>query len=226
MNVAYFSNQFADRSGHGLARFSRELFAVLTDLEGDLRVMPIAAWSSLEAPDLERLQQSTGLTLLPTRRRLTPLLWAHLNWPAIESLVHFPVDLVHAVSLGYPIATRKPLVVTVHDLGPLTHPAFFTNTRPWVMQRSLDQAIKQAARIACVSQSTADELIGFVGSHIEDRVRVVPEGVSPFFSAQADLGVLDGLEGMPHADTPFIMAAGKISPQEYPGPAEGDAHPR
>ena len=65
-----------------------------------------------------------------------------------------------------------------------------------------------------MSQSTADELIDFVGSHIEDRVRVVPEGVSSFFSADADPRCLDHLEGMPPAGTPFILSAGKISPRK------------
>jgi glycosyltransferase involved in cell wall biosynthesis len=214
LNIAYFSNQFADRSGHGLARFSRELFAALSELDADLKVSPVAAWSSLDQESLSRLQERTGLILLATGHRLTPLLWASLNRPTLESMVPVPVDVVHAVSLGYPVATRKPYVVTVHDLGPLTHPEFFTNTRPWIMQRSLVQAVKQAAVIACVSQSTADELIDFVGSHIENRVRVVHEGVSPFFSADADTQCLDNLEGMPPAGTPFILSAGKISPRK------------
>ena len=32
MQVAYFSNQFADAQGHGLARYARELWQALMDL--------------------------------------------------------------------------------------------------------------------------------------------------------------------------------------------------
>ena len=48
-------------------------------------------------------------------------------------------------------------MVTVHDLGPLTHPEYFTNTRPWVMRKSLDQAVREVRAIVCVSQATKDE---------------------------------------------------------------------
>ena len=121
MNIAYFSNQFADRCGHGLARYSRQLFAGLQALQGDLQVTPVAAWSSMEEADLRRLQQASGLQMLPWGRRLTSLAWAFLHNPPIEHWLD-TVDAVHLVALGYPVATRKPLVVTVHDLGPLTHP--------------------------------------------------------------------------------------------------------
>lgn len=214
VRVAYFSNQFADRSGHGLARFARELYAALRERDDGVEIQPVAAWSSLSPEGLARLQQETGLALLPTRRRLTPLLWAYLNAPKLETLMGQDVDVVHAAALGYPIATSKPYVVTVHDLGPLTHPEFFTNTRPWIMQRSLDQAVKQAVAIVCVSHSTADELLDYVGSHVEDRVQVVPEGVSSFFSDEVDKTCLNELEDLPAAGTPFVLAAGKISPRK------------
>ncbi len=213
LSVAYFSNQFADLAGHGLARYSRELFAGLRAVSQDLSVTPVAAWSSMAKADLLHLQQSTGLKLIPLGRRLTPLAWTFLSNPPIEHWLP-ETDVVHAVALGYPVATRKPLVVTVHDLGPLTHPEFFGNTSSWIMRRSLAQTIKQADAIICVSHSTADELVSYVGGSLADRVHVVHEGVSPEFFQNSDPACLKGLNDLPPPGTPFVLATGKISPRK------------
>lgn len=217
MHVAYFSNQFADKHGHGLARYSRELFAALGKTGRNLTISPVAAWSSISQEGLRRLQRETNLKLVPTGRTMTPLLWTFLDVPTIESWLPQPIDLVHLVALGYPVATRKPLVVTVHDLGPLTHPEYFRNTRSWVMQRSLAQAVKQADAIICVSLSTASELVTYAGDHVSDRISVIPEGVSSvFFDIEEQKGcrMPENIETLRCSKVPFILSTGKISPRK------------
>lgn len=210
--VAYFSNQFADAEGHGLARYAREMYDGLHEVDG-LTVTPVAAWSSQPMDDLSKLQSETGLELLPTGHRLTPFAWHYLGFPTIERLMRAPVDVVHAASLGYAIATRKPYVVTVHDLGPLTHPEYFTNTKPWIMEKALRQAEARADAIVCVSQSTADEVEGYLGGHVAPRLKVIKEGVSPHFFEPADMASIASLD-LPASDVPVILTAGKISPRK------------
>lgn len=212
LNVAYFSNQFATAEGHGITRYAHEMYKGLRKLD-DVAIRPVAAWSSLSPERLSALQADTGLELVRLGRKLTPLVWHYLDMPPLERLIGGPVDVVHAVSLGYAIATRKPYVVTVHDLGPLTHPEYFTNTKPWIMEKSLRQAEARADAIVCVSQSTADEVEGYLGGHVVDRIRVVKEGVSPEFFAPGDMACLAGLD-LPPADVPVILTAGKISPRK------------
>lgn len=212
MRVAYFSNQFADLRGHGLARYARELHRALLD-EDALDVVPVAGWSSLPSDALTKLKEETGLQLTGLGRRGTSHLWTFLDRPPVERLLKVSPDVVHAVSLGYPVATRKPFAVTIHDLGPLTHPEYFLNTRPWVMRRSLDQAVKKASVIVCVSQSTADEVRDYVGPAVEGRLRVVLEGVSDEFFEPCDPSVLERVD-LPPSGVPFILSAGKISPRK------------
>jgi glycosyltransferase involved in cell wall biosynthesis len=212
VRVAFFSNQFASDKGHGIARYSRELLRELGRTDG-IEPIPVAGWSSLPAEALSALRHESGLRLTGLGRHGTSLLWTFCGAPALERLIPGPVDAVHALSLGYPVATRKPFVVTIHDLGPLTHPEFFRNTRPWVMQRSLAQAVRQAAAIVCVSQSTADEVDRLVGNGIGQRIHVVPEGVSAEFFEPADPASLAGLD-LPPAGVPFVLSAGAISPRK------------
>jgi len=214
LHIAYFSNQFADLEGHGLARYSRELFEAIIQSDSNIDITPCASWSSLDAHAVKELQKRTGLKFLPWGRRWTPLAWAFLDNPPIENWLDKSVDVVHAVSLGYPIATRKPYVVTIHDIGPLTHPGYFTNTTPWIMKQSLNQALSKADAIICVSQSTADELEMYAGQDLGDRIRIVPEGVAALFFEESSPECLKSLKGLPAHGIPFILAAGKISPRK------------
>ncbi|MBC2717422.1 MAG: glycosyltransferase family 4 protein [Desulfobacteraceae bacterium] len=214
MHIAYFSNQFADSEGHGLARYSHQLYSSLSEIRPDLKVTPVAAWSSRNADGVRQLRQAYGLQLLPWGRRWTPLAWAFLDRPPIEHWLDNPVDVVHAVSLGYPIATRKPYVVTVHDIGPLTHPEFFLKTSPWIMKRSLKQAVDKADAIICVSRSTAEEVESYVGRNLTDRIHVIHEGVAPHFFEKTNSDCLASLKKLPVNGVPFILATGKISPRK------------
>lgn len=213
-NIAYFSNQFAGPDGHGIRRYARHLYLAMSEVRPDLNMMPVAAWSRHGLNGKKRLVEQYGVRFLPWGRRLTPLVWSLLDWPPIERWMGDAVDLVHAVSLGYPIATRKPYVVTVHDIGPLTHPEFFTNTWPWIMKKSLKQALKRADALICVSHATAAELTGYVGDSLGDRIRVAQEGVSTEFFKPADPTALLSMTDLPPNETPFILATGKISPRK------------
>ncbi|MEO0697576.1 MAG: glycosyltransferase family 1 protein [Pseudomonadota bacterium] len=211
MNVAFFSNQFAAAQQHGVARYAKELLDALHNA-GESGVVPVAGWSSKPSKELSDLKAASGLKLTGLGRQGTSLAWTFLGFPTIERCLGSHVDVVHAVSLGYPIATRKPYVVTVHDLGPLTHPEYFRNTRPWVMERSLKQAVHKAAAIVCVSESTAQEVRDYAGCQVEDRLHVVHEGVGKEFFEPTPNGTLDRFTL--RKNVPFILSAGKLSPRK------------
>lgn len=213
MNVAYFSNQFATNQGHGIARYARQLFKELNTYP-DISITPVAAWSNHSDDKKKELIRQTGLRLMPWGRVGTSVSWTFLNWPPLERWMPEAIDVVHAVSLGYPISTNKPYVVTIHDLGPLTHPEFFSNTNPWVMKRCLQQAIRKADAFICVSQSSADELESYVDTQISERIHVVHEGIAPLFLEAPELTSINSLTEMPQPDIPYILTAGKISPRK------------
>ncbi|EAQ13830.1 glycosyltransferase involved in cell wall biosynthesis [Maritimibacter alkaliphilus HTCC2654] len=210
--VAFFANQFADLHGHGLARYARELRDALA-AQGDVDVRPASAWSSLPPDRLAALRSDTGLTLLKSGRRGTSYGWTFAGLPRIEWMMEGPVDVTHSVCMGYPIATAKPLVVTVHDIGPLTHPEYFSHNRPWLMKRALDQAVHRADALVCISQATAEEVMSLYPGQSWDRLHVVASGVSDRFFAEPDDAALDGIP-LPPDDVPFILTAGKISPRK------------
>lgn len=218
MNIAYFSNHFAAHNAHGVARYAHNLFEALRASDSNLALTPVATWTNRPIADLRALQERTGLRILPWGRKVTPLAWTFLNRPPIEHWIPHDIDVVHLVAMGFPVATRKPLVVTVHDIGPLTHPEYFSVAPPWIYRRSLRQVVRQADAIICVSQATADELSEYVAckhrQRIEDRIFVVHEGVEPRFFLHPQLSCLDSIVGLPSSGAPFLLTAGKTSPRK------------
>ena len=213
INIAYFSNQFASAKGHGIAHYAHRVYDGLME-HSDINVMPVATCSNRALSAKRELQKNTRLVLLPWGRKITPLAWTFLNYPPIEHWLKESIDITHIVSLGFPVATRKKLVVTVHDIGPLTHQKYFY-TNPWLFKRSFDHMVRYADAIICVSQATADEVVGYVGAELTDRIHVIHEGVDVSGYTHDSIDIYsNGIENMPPKDVPFFLAAGAISPRK------------
>ena len=208
MNVALFSNHFAQPFGHGIARYARALCGALAAVAPDLRLTPVV---SRRAPPQGL---PAGTVTLPWGRIATPLAWRFLRVPRIERWLPETPDVVHNLNLGFPIPTRAPFVVTVHDVGPLVHPEFFPRRSARWMRIGLRHALRHADGIICVSQATADALGTVTRGPLDDRVHVIHEGVDPLFlSSAADAGI-DTLPIPRTADAPFILMAGAASPRK------------
>ena len=220
IHIGYFSNQFASSKGHGIARYAHHLYnAFLQNNESSLTIHPVSASTKGTVEELNALKLRTGLQVLPWGRKGTPLAWIFLNFPFLEMGINCKTDIVHALSLGYKVATRKPYVVTIHDIGPLTHPQFFTQKDQWFMKGSLKQAVKKAAAMICVSQATADAVEAYAianyNQSVSERLHVVHEGVdAAFFKAPKVEDITDFYIVELLIDTPFVLTVGQISPRK------------
>jgi glycosyltransferase involved in cell wall biosynthesis len=217
-DIVFFSNHFARKSGTGITRYAWGLVGGIANQISPYKVIPVATWSDRKKEDLKSLKEKTGLRLLCTGRRLTPFLWMTVGLPKLEQLLDFPVSLVHINDVSYPIATAKPYVVTIHDIGPLTHPEYFNNDSFRLTIRGLEHGIKKASAFVCVSQVTADSLKDYVQTHyavdLSDRTFVTYEGVSDYFFTPSDDSAFDQEPALEFLKQPFILAVGKISPRK------------
>ncbi|HYV33526.1 MAG TPA: glycosyltransferase family 1 protein [Candidatus Limnocylindria bacterium] len=102
-----------------------------------------------------------------------PLFWTQLriSW---EMLLH-PVDVLFIPASALPLVHPKKSFVTIHDIAWKLYPDSFT----WFMRNFLDWstgfAVKRAAGIIAVSQSTKKDLVKFYGV-AESKVSVVHHG--------------------------------------------------
>jgi len=84
--------------------------------------------------------------------------WFYNRLPSLARTLN--VDLVHA---AYPVPLRResfhcPVVVTLHDLYPYDAPRNFGLIKAWLNRRVLQQCLRGADRVACVSDATAAAL--------------------------------------------------------------------
>ena len=209
LNVAFYSDSLTTERQYGLSRHAWELLGELRKLAPALEARPVSAHVCTAAPKLVEMRRELGYVALPWGRKVTASLWSTLAAPALETWTPC-ADVVHSVEPSYPIATRKPLVVTIHDVGPLTHPEYFRNARPWLLKKALRAAADRAAAIICVSQATADAVQEYLRRDLGDRLRVVPEGVADEFFAREDQEQIEpGASGQP-----YFLWSGSFSPRK------------
>ena len=131
--------------------------------------------------------------------RIVHRAWAARLPPAAERITG-RVDLVHATSL-LPPTTRRPIVMTVHDLDAIDH----AELHPRRSTRALDALVRhldRAAVVLAVSETTADDL---VRRGIErERIVVTPNG-------RVELGPPAAARVQ---DGPFLLAVGEQMPRK------------
>ena len=185
IHIGYFFFFFSSSKGHGIARYAHHLYNALFKNKASLTLHPVSASTNATLEEIDALKSRTGLQVLPWGRKVTPLVWTFFNFPYLENGITNQIDIVHALSLGYKVATLKPYVVTIHDIGPLTHHQFFTKKDQWFMKGSLKQAVKKAVAMICVSQATADAVEDYAlanyNTSVKERLHVVHEGVNATF---------------------------------------------
>jgi glycosyltransferase involved in cell wall biosynthesis len=135
-------------------------------------------------------------------------LWARTGHPRIERLVP-EADVVHATTILVP-PSRKPLVVTIHDLAFLHEPSRFTARGNRLFRASLDIVRRSADLVLCSSEATrVDCVTAGIGA---DRLRVVPLGVRAGGSANAEAVAV--WRRAHHLVRPYMLFVGTLEPRK------------
>jgi glycosyltransferase involved in cell wall biosynthesis len=216
MKIAYHSDAFAGRTGYGLARYARELWQAISEQDRSMMLLPFALRGGVHDSADAGHKKWNGAVRPAMDGRIYIASWALLRAPRVERWVP-DADLVHSVELDYPVATRKPWIVTVHDLGPLTHPQYFAKARPWLTQRALQQAVDRASFIVAVSGATAASVEELAGVSLRDRLTIIPEGVNGEFFEREDLACLADLRDLPEIGVPYFLWTGSLNPRKNLG---------
>lgn len=95
------------------------------------------------------------------------------------------VDLIHSL-VPEAIHTRRPWLVTVHDVAWRSQGPDYSAVFPRAMQRSAEASIRSASHLIAVSRFTADELIA--GGVSANRISVIYQGIPLPAAAEASGG--------------------------------------
>ena len=133
--------------------------------------------------------------------------WHRLRRPRVEGLVP-DADVVHATSVIVP-ATRRPLVVTIHDILFARHPEWFTKRGARVMNEGLAATRDRADLVLCSSEASAADCRS---AGIEERrIRVVPLGVEVRPAPPEQVQSTRSRHGI---DRPYVLWNGTFEPRK------------
>ena len=121
-------------------------------------------------------------------------------------------DLLH-VQYTAPLFTRVPVVVTVHDISFLTHPWYFTRSRSAQLRSTVRRTVMMAARILTPSEFSKRAIIDAYGLD-EERVHVVPNGVSSSFRPVAREVAARRVQARFGINAPFVLTVGDLQPRK------------
>jgi glycosyltransferase involved in cell wall biosynthesis len=173
----------------GTGRYSRELARALVETAepGDSVTGWVAAHRDVRPAAVPGVD---GPHRLPLGRRALAVAWERGAGP-----VPHGVGAVHAPTLLVPPRRSVPLVVTIHDLVPWTHPATLTPRGVAFHRRMGGRAARVADVVLTDTAAVAAELPSVLGIDA-DRVRVVPLGVTDWPGPDGDPEVRSRL-GLP-----------------------------
>ena len=167
----------------------------------------------IEHPDVDvaALSAGRGMRPVPGRRLALPLrvlgpVWRRTGRPRVEDVVG-PVDVVHSMD-GIPWPSRAPLVVSLQDVLPATHPALYSDRARAEHDAKLEVLRRSTPVVVVSTGAVATEVMQILDLPPE-RIVVAPPGPSLSVSA-ASLGPRAG-EGGPPAE---VLVVGVITPRK------------
>ncbi|HYI16255.1 MAG TPA: glycosyltransferase family 1 protein, partial [Thermomicrobiales bacterium] len=189
----------------GVGRYARELLAALVTLPGnDEYLLATSASDS----DNQRLlaQLAPGrrreLRRLPLNPRWSTLAWHRLRVPVpVESLIG-QFDVFHGTDFVVP-PSRRPRVVTIHDLSFLLTPQFGEPDLVSYLTSAVPRAIDAATVVVTVSASVAAEVAAAFPA-ARGKLVAIPNGVRLPHSAHARRAT----------DRPELLTVGTVEPRK------------
>lgn len=119
------------------------------------------------------------------------------------------IDVVHATTATVPNPRDSALVVTLHDLFPLTTPEQFTKRGVRIMTTGISRARELAQIVCCPSSDTIDDCLqaGFA----PEQLREVPWGVTVDPVSAERVATVRQHYGL---DRPYVLWVGTIEPRK------------
>lgn len=185
----------------GTGRYSRELAAALTRRAETAD--SVSGWVACHRDvGLAAIPGVAGPKRLPLGRRGLAAAWGRGLGPRV------PGDVVHAPTPLAPPRGRRPLVVTVHDAVPWTHPETLTPRGVAWHRRAIARAAATADLIVVPTRAVAAALADVVALR---NVLVVGEGISPALALPTDADARAQRLALPPS---FLLTVATLEPRK------------
>lgn len=197
----------------GVSRYTEHLLQWLPSVAPDLEFVVYAGRSAASAIHDHRFPASLSwaLSRLPTEYPQARILWEQAAGPV--ALRRNQVDVVHGLVNVTPLLTRRPSVVTVHDLAFLIYPEQYPAAKQRYLNLLTRLSVERAERVIADSANTRADVLRHYRVH-PDRVIVVPIGIEPDLAPVDDPGKIQTLRERHQLPERFILFVGTLQPRK------------
>lgn len=183
----------------GIGQYCQELLEQYPRLSNPPTIAPYSFGQS---------QSPCGAKLLPSYSKHVMGAFSHIHPEAFFK----KVDLIHSTDQFIPIA-NKPLLATVMDVIPLSHPQFLKTQSRYIKSFLWKKLTQRADRIITISEFSKTEITKHLGFS-EDRIDVIPLGVDQrYYQRISDIEKRTTLDLLA-ITTPFFLFLGSIQPRK------------
>jgi glycosyltransferase involved in cell wall biosynthesis len=208
VQAAIFLEQALAPVSGGTGRYSIELAAALVRTGNqDDSVTSWTAWHRDMAPAF--LAGVAGPRRLPVPRRALAEAWRYGVGPAPHG-----ADVLHAPTLLVPPRRRYPLVVTIHDAVPWTHPQTLTPRGARWHRAMAERATRIAAAIAVPTHAVADELAAALPALRAVPVHVLGAGVTRAVLREPDAAYAERVSAALALPERFVLSLATLEPRK------------
>ena len=183
----------------GIGQYCQELLGQFKQISNPPAIAPYSFGQS---------QSQCNATLLPSYSKHVLGALSHIHPEAFLK----DVDLIHATDQFIPIA-NKPLIATVMDVIPLSHPQFLKSQSRYLKSFLWKKLTQRADRIITISEFSKSEIIKYLGFS-QNQIDVIPLGVDKrYFHKITDTEKKRALDLL-SIKTPFFLFLGSIQPRK------------
>ena len=169
---------------------------------------------------LELSPYSFGVSASPSNAKILPKYSSYLAKSLLRinpnsGTDHFfnGVDLVHSTDQLIPIVRNKPLVATVMDTIPLSHPQFIKAQSRFFKPYLWKKLTQRADHIITISEFSKSEIINLMGFP-EEKVTSIPLGVDGRYFERISAEQIRETLAKLKIDRPFFLFVGSIQPRK------------
>ena len=186
----------------GVGRYTRRLLAELTaDNTDRYGCSPVAVGGEAVSDLPEGVKAEE---VVPTHSGLRAHLWEQVTLP--YTLAEKDYDVFHTPAGNPPILSGTPLVTTIHDISPITHPEWFTKSYAALYRILTPLAIRASDRITTVSKFARDEIV--------DRYPAAAGKTTVIYNGVESRDPADGKPVESLESGKFLLFVGSVNPRK------------
>ncbi|RZH67024.1 glycosyltransferase family 4 protein [Natrinema altunense] len=158
----------------GVGRYTERLLSEFTEEREASSNCSVVAVGSETASTVPDGIESVGR--IPDHSGFRAHIWEQVQLPL--TLRSHDFDVFHTPAGQPPVLTSTPLVTTIHDISPITHPEWFSDAYAALYRLLTPLAIRTSERIITVSEFAREEIISTYPS-AKGKTTAILNGVTP-----------------------------------------------